>query len=113
MRGYIQMRTGKTSRSLRPSSRGIIGSPVVNFLDAGTKAHEEPRSRFTKTGRLRRGKAAGTGKTLKFTRGGQTLFRRRIQHPQTRGQHFKRPAMERGLDKSGLGLIVKQWNDAA
>jgi hypothetical protein len=113
MRSYIQVRTGRTRASLRPSGRGILGSPVVNFLDAGTVAHDEPRSRFTKTGRLRRGKAAGTGKVLKFNVGGRTLFRRKIHHPQTRGQHFKRPAAKRGLDESGLGIIVKQWNDAA
>lgn len=113
MRGYIQVRTGKTRNSLRPTTRGIYGSPVVNFLNVGTKAHEEPRSKFTATGRRRRGKAAGTGKVLKFNVGGRTLFRSKIQHPQTRGQFFKVPAMRRGLAKTGTTSIVRGWNNAA
>lgn len=97
MRGYIPVKTGKTRASLRPSGQGILGSPVVDFLDSGTRAHDE----------------VAHGKALKFQVGGNTLFRKRVHKPQTRGQEFKAKAGHEGLDKVGDDLIVRTWNGAA
>lgn len=97
MRGYIRRRTGATAASLHATGQGIVGSPVVNFLDAGTRAHEE----------------VAHGKALKFAKGGTTLFRKRVHKPQTRGQEFKAKAAREGLSEVGSDLIVKTWNDAA
>lgn len=97
MRGYIPRQTGETAASLRSSRQGIFGSPVVNFLDSGTRAHEE----------------VAHGQALKWQAGGQTFFRKRIQKPQTRGQNFKTKAGQEGLSKVGKDLIVRTWNDAA
>lgn len=97
MRGYIPRRTGATAASLRATGQGILGSPVVNFLDAGTRAHDE----------------VAHGQTLKFAKGGTTFFRKRVHKPQTRGQNFKDKAGREGLDQVGNDLIVKTWNGAA
>lgn len=117
-RGYIPVRTGETRGSVRGSSSGlngkVVGKYTVNFIDAGSKAHEEPKSRFTKTGRLRRGKAAGTGKVLKFNDGGQTLFRRKVNKRAIAPRPFKRRSGEEGLAKVDfLAELVRLWNQAA
>jgi len=98
MAGYIPERTGATRASLRATSRGIVGSPIVDFLDRGTRAHEE---------------VARSGKVLRFSAGGQTLFRKRVMKPQQRGQDFKDDAMRRGLDRVGNSAIIATWNGAA
>lgn len=97
MRGYIPRRTGATAASLRASDQGITGSPVVNFLDAGTQAHDE----------------IAHGEALKFQTGGGTLFRKRVHKPQTRGQEFKDKAAREGLTDVGSDLVVRTWNGAA
>jgi hypothetical protein len=114
----IPVKTGATRASVRPQFKGkqarVVGKYTVNFIDAGAKAHDEPRSRFTKTGRLRRGKAAGSGKTLKFNSGGMTLFRRKIHKPQQTAHPFKKRAAAEGLRKvSPLREIIARWNRAA
>ena len=96
LRGYIPHRTGATAASLKASNEGIVGSPVVDFLDAGTRAHD----------------IEGAG-ILKFEAGGQTLFRKKVHKPQTRGQNFKDPAGRQGLDEVGTDTIVDTWNGAA
>jgi len=96
--GYIPENTGATRGSLRATTRGIVGSPIVDFLDRGTRAHEE---------------VARNAKVLRFQVGGRTLFRKRVSKPQTRGQDFKDDAMRRGLDRVGDGAIIATWNGAA
>lgn len=100
LRGYIPRRTGATAASVRPTDRGVVGSPVVDFLDVGTRAHDiEPRN----------------ASVLKFQPrgGGQAIFRPRAHKPQTRGQHFKEPAMRQGFEEASGGVIIKTWNGAA
>lgn len=123
MKRRIPVRTGETAASVRPGSRrrktggvvgGVVGSRVVNFIDAGSVAHDIPRSRFTKTGRLRRGKAAGTGKVLKFDVGGQTIFRKRVHKRAIAARPLKVKSILEGLDKvHPLREIVKRWDRAA
>jgi len=95
----IPRRTGETARSVRASAGGVVGSGVVNILDAGAKAHDiKPRR----------------GEALRFNaRAGGTLFRAKVHKPQQRGQHFKRPAMEEGLEEVGADEILRRWNGAA
>ncbi len=115
IRSDVPVRRGVSRASVRPTSRGVYGNLSVMFLDRGTKAHEEPWSGLTKTGRVSRSKRAQarTGKTLKFNVGGRTLFRKKVQKPQQRGRHFIRPDTEKALKQSGLTDIVKEWNEAA
>ncbi len=96
MRGYIPRRTGATAGSLRASDQGILGSPVVNFLDAGTRAHD----------------ITGSG-ILKFQTGGGTVFRKKVHKPETRGLNFVGRAAREGLDHTGTDAVVQTWNGAA
>jgi hypothetical protein len=115
-RPRVPVRTGETRRSLRPgkisgSRATIVGKYTVNFIDAGSKAHDEPRSRLTATGRVSRRK--GSGKVLKFERGGQAMFRRKVHKPRIAARPFKREAAEEGLKKSGpLQEVIRLWNRA-
>ena len=116
---HIPIRTGATRASIRPGVISqkkvtVVGKYTINFIDAGAKAHEEPRSRFTKTGRRRRGKAAGTGKVLKFQIGGKTFFRRKVLKRAQAAHPFKHEAADVGLRFSNLGdRIITEWNKAA
>jgi hypothetical protein len=118
-RAHIPVRTGATRASVRGGTltgtrAKVVGKYTVNFIDAGSKAHDEPRSRFTKTGRLRRGKAAGTGKVLKFQRGGQTMFRRKVSKRAIAARPFKKESGREGLRKVALlDRLIKLWNEAA
>lgn len=104
IRPQIPVRTGKTRKSVRrgrvtAKRATVVGSYVINFLNAGTVAHDE------------RPKVA---KTLVFESGGRTIFAKKVHHPQTRGQHFKGKAARDALDKVDLGKTVTDaWNGAA
>ena len=117
-RAHIPVKTGATRDSVRgqstKKSAKVVGKYTINFIDAGSKAHEEPRSRLTKTGRLRRGKAAGTGKVLKFSVGGQVMFRRKVHKRAIAARPFKKLSGEQALEKIDLvSEMVKLWNKAA
>lgn len=118
-REHVPVRTGATRTSIRPgrNAKGyaaVIGKYTVNFIDAGSKAHEEPRSRFTKTGRLRRGKAAGTGKVLRFRGYGHTVFARKVHKRAIAPRPFKKAAARYGLQQAPMtAAIVMAWNKAA
>lgn len=104
MKPHIPVRTGKTRKSVR---RGLVttkratvmASRVVDFLDAGTKAHTIVPKKAS---------------VLAFDRGGTTIFAKRVNHPQTRGRRFKAAAATRALEKTdALAELTKLWNDAA
>jgi hypothetical protein len=118
-RPMIPVRTGETRRSIRAGrvtgmKATVVGKYTINFIDAGSKAHSEPRQAgFTKSGRVSRRKV-GSGKVLKFNEGGQTLFRRKVNKPRIAAHPFKREAAEKGLRSvSPLRRLIDLWNRAA
>ena len=111
--------TGDTRRSLRPgkltgNNVTVVGKYTINFIDAGSKAHTEPRQAgLTKTGRVSRRKL-GSGKVLKFSEGGQTLFRKRVNKPKIAAHPFKKAAARKGLEHLNWAtFIYGLWNRAA
>lgn len=123
-KAYAPRKTGRLRSSIRPTAptgRGrVIAARVVGMyyggamMRKGTKAHDVPRSRFTKAGRLRRGKAAGTGKVLKFVDHGVTIFRRKVHHRGTRPNDYASRALRESLSRAKpLQEVIKLWNGAA
>jgi hypothetical protein len=116
----IPRRTGETRNSIRPGRiRGgnatVVGKYTVNFIDAGSKAHVEPRqfSKFTPTGRISKRKR-GSGKVLKFEVGGQAIFRKKVNKPRIAARPFKKEAGRKGLQAANwFELIYSLWNAAA
>lgn len=115
----IPVRTGTTRASIRPGAtrRGkatVVGKYTVNFIDAGSKAHVEPRQAgLTPTGRVSRRKR-GSGKVLKFQVGGQTVFRKKVNKPRIAPHPFKKAAARKGLESvNWLTMIYGLWNRAA
>lgn len=112
--------TGETRRSIRPGPNRhgnptVVGKYTVNFIDAGSRAHTEPRqfSMLTPTGRVSRRKR-GSGKVLKFNEGGQTMFRKKVNKPAIRARPFKKAAARKGLERVNFGaFVVGLWNRAA
>ena len=110
-RASVPVKTGQTRASIRATNPSagrikVVGKYTVNFIDAGAKEHDEPRSR-------RRGKAARTGKVLKFQVGGQTYFRRKVHKRSQPAHPFKARSAQDALRKvDPTGEIVKRWNQA-
>ena len=51
---------------------------------------------------------------LKFTAGGQPVFRRKVHKRATRRQPFKKEAARRGLERVDIiGDLMRLWNNAA
>lgn len=42
-----------------------------------------------------------------------TMFAKRVHHPGTKAKPYLRPAAEEVVRESGLGILIKAWNDAA
>jgi hypothetical protein len=102
VRAQIQRRTGATSASVRAinvTDRGarVVGSPVVNFLASGTRAHDQ---------------APVNAKAMRFKIGGQTIFSKKVHHPATRGNPRIREAARHSLG-SFVDAIIGLWNRAA
>lgn len=105
----IPVRTGATRASIHGSGSGsrvkVVGKYTVNFIDAGSKAHDEPR------GRRRRGRVS---KVLRFNVGGQTIFRRKVHKRSIPARPFKKAAAREGLAKLDLlKHLIDLWNRAA
>jgi len=117
-RSRVPVRTGATRGSIRPATRrgspSVVGKYTVNFIDAGAKAHVEPRQPgLTPTGRVSRRKR-GTGKILTFQVGGQTLFRKKVNKPAIAARPFKVWARDEGLRRlNWTAFVYGIWNKAA
>lgn len=65
----------------------------------------------------RRRKALAWGKSRRLSgsarAGSDMIFAKRVNHPGTRAQPYLKPAAERAVQDSGVGLLVKIWNEAA
>lgn len=100
MRRSIPVRTGRTRASVHAGPRSaasarVQGSYITNFIEAGSKAHDEPAH----------------GKAIRFHSGGHTLFRKAVHKPRIPGHPFKRQAALAGLEKADpSGAIVELWN---
>lgn len=123
-RSYAPRRTGLLKASIhvapaRQSFRGLLQARVVGMyyggamMQKGSKPHDEPKSRFTKTGRVRRN-WGGSGKVLKFQSGGQTIFRRKVHHRGTQPNTYALRALREALGRNaGLDELIRLWNNAA
>ena len=100
----IPVATGATRASIRRQNASqkkatVVGNYPVNFIDAGTKAHDITPRKMS---------------TLKFDVGGRTVFAKRVHKRAQPARPFKRKAAEAGLEKVDiLGMIVDGWNRAA
>lgn len=112
--------TGDTQRSIR-AGRGatVVGKYTINFIDAGSVAHVEPRSNLTPTGRVSRRKRNRSLKTgqplvLKFNKGGHIMFRKKVNKPSIAARPFKKWAGEQGVRKiHWVSFMTGLWNRAA
>ena len=102
---HVPKKTGRLSRSIRVRNASqrkatVVGHYSANFVDAGTKAHDivPKKSRAI---------------TFKGS-AGRTIFSKKVHHPRTRAQPFKRKAALEGLRKNPMALeVIKAWNEAA
>jgi hypothetical protein len=104
MKPLVPTRTGLSRASIRRRNATqrkatVVGSYVLYFLDHGTKAHDEvPRK----------------AKVLRFQRGQNTVFSRKVHKRATSGKHFRQRAAEEALKANPLAKsLIEQWNSAA
>lgn len=96
--------TGKTRASIRRKNASqrkatVYGRYPVNFIDAGSKAHDI--------------QAKGVG-TLKFAKGGNTYFRKKVHKQRIPARPFKKRAAAIGLERTDImGDVIELWNRAA
>lgn len=102
-RRRVKKRTGKTAASFRVRNASqrkatVVGSFVANFIDAGTKEHDEvPRK----------------AQAMRYGSNGQTKFARKVHKPRTAAHPFKRAAALEGLAKNPMAeSVVRAWNEA-
>lgn len=74
---------------------GVYGAFWWIFVDRGTKAHDI---------------VARRGKALRFEKGGQTIFARKVRHPRMKRRPFISAAAQGARDQFGIDLIIKAWN---
>ena len=101
-RPQIPSRTGKTRQSVQVRSADSDGaeieaSRIAVLIDTGTLAHPiEPKR-----------------EALKFQKGGQTIFARKVDHPGTRAHPWRERAAEEALRRHPLDeTVVDAWNRA-
>jgi hypothetical protein len=93
LRGSIRRRNATQRKAT------VVAHYTAFFIDKGTKRHSENPKK---------------AKALKFARGGNTIFSRKVDHPRTAARPFRERAAREGLRRKPIaGQMVKQWNDAA
>jgi hypothetical protein len=102
-KGHVPRKTGRLQQSIRVRNATqrkatVVGHFSANFVDAGTKQHDiTPRKK----------------QALAYGQGQRTVFAKKVHHPRTRAQPFKRAAAQDGLRRNPLAeAVIKQWNDA-
>ena len=96
--------TGATRASVRRRNASmvkasVVGKYPVNFIDAGTKAHDIVPRR---------------ARVLRFDVGGRTVFARKVHKRATAARPFKKASGEEGLRQVNiLRDLVDLWNKAA
>jgi hypothetical protein len=118
-KGIVPRRTGNLGRTIRIGSLtdthvevkagGQLNVGYAAAVEFGSRPHViRPRNRKvlawggarTLGGRVRAGSRA-------------THFARVVNHPGTRAKPFLIPAFSHALDRVGLSMIVREWNEAA
>lgn len=100
----VPVRTGATQRSIRRRNASlrkasVVGSFVVNFIDAGTKAHDEVPKR---------------AKAMRFQAGGKTVFAKKVHKRATAARPFKKQVARQALQTVDVaGAVIREWNRAA
>jgi hypothetical protein len=100
----IQTKTGASRASLRRRNATqrkatVVGSYVLYFLDHGTKAHDEKPKH---------------ARALRFQRGQNTIFARKVHKRATSGSHFRERAAREALRRNPMAQeLIRQWNEAA
>lgn len=104
MKPAIPVRTGATRRSVRVRNNTkrrttVFASYKTNFIDAGTKAHDEvPKHALT----------------LAFPVGGRTVFSRKVHQRGLRARPFKARAARKALAETPYrDVLTREWNGAA
>lgn len=100
----IPVATGKTRASIRRRNASqkkatVVGNYPINFIDAGTVAHDIKPKRVS---------------ALKFDAGGQTVFARKVHKRAYPARPFKKASAEAGLRQVDiLADLIELWNRAA
>lgn len=103
-RRRVPVRTGRLQKSIRRKSATqkravVVAHYSANFVDAGTKAHD-----------IKVKKA----RNLVFEAKGQTIFAKKIHHPRTKAQRFKRASALAAISKHPIReTMIDLWNKAA
>jgi hypothetical protein len=99
----VPVRTGRTRSSIRRKNASqrkatVVGNYPVNFIDAGTKAHDiRPRN----------------ARVLRFEDGGHTVFTKKVHKRRQPARPFKKESAQAGLRKVDIiGDLVELWNRA-
>lgn len=108
-KGMVPVRTGKTRASIRRRNASqrkatVVGNYPVNFIDAGTKAHDITPKNATVL-------KFGVGGTNAWGTGGHIVFAKKAHKRATTGNKFKSRAAQEGLKKHPiLPEVVAFWN---
>jgi hypothetical protein len=103
-RKYVPKVTGKTARTIRRKNASQKKATVqavytARILMAGSKAHDIKPKKF---------------QAMKFSAGGQPMFRKRVRHPGHGKNDFaERAAKEALRDNPMAEELIRQWNQAA
>ncbi len=102
-KGMVPVRTGRLRASIRRRNATlkhatIVGHYTAYFVDSGTKRHTiVPKN----------------GKRLVFTDGSRTVFAKKVDHPATHPQPFrKRMALEGMRRTPQAQIMIDLWNKA-
>ncbi len=103
-RKRVPVKTGRLRDSFRVRNATqrkavVVGHYSANFVDAGTKEHDErPKHK----------------KSLAFQAQGRTIFAKKVHHRATKAQRFKLDAALQALrDNPMAEELIRQWNNAA
>lgn len=102
-RRRVPVKTGRLMRSIRVRNATqrratVVGHFSGNFVNAGTKPHDEQPKNAS---------------VLAYGSKGQTRFSRRVHHPRTQAHPFKVAAARDGLRENPMAeVVIRQWNEA-
>lgn len=109
----VPRKTGRLQRSIKVTRlddrRAVVEAHyTAYFIDSGTKAHDEPKRRGTRSKRQNKAALVFTG------RGGNTIFAKKVHHPKTRAQPFREESAKEAIRRHPLGAqAVLAWNKGA
>lgn len=102
-RARVAVDTGRTKRSIRPSSGDMQGQVEVRgvgrFIEGGVRRHDITPSH---------------SKVLRFSQGGRPVYAKRVHHPGNRARPFLAPSARQAYRTvSPAKRVVDAWNGAA